>query len=618
MAEKKSTASVTPTLDTSGITGKTIIVEQDVMIPLRDGTKISCDIYRANDNEKRPVVIEKSPYEKKQFWPIHSQLCSPYVMAQKGYVAVIVEDRGRNMSEGTWHPFIDDAQDTYDAVEWAAVQPWSNGKVGLYGNCGYGYETYQGAAANPPHLKAIFAHTTSPNPYGSWTYHNGVYHLAFMSAWTAVQSMDTAIHDFGMSPEEMGAKYYPEFYRYYLSGRTRPPKPQDAWEAAPRDLPVADIPGLSDMPYWKEWHKHPGYDDYWKQANTIEKAKEGKINVPVLQLIGWYDNSCQDNVEMFKALQENSDPSVRNKHRFVVGPWDHSAYYNNRASYSGERDFGFENETGTSLSIPMFFSWFNYWLKDEGDGFMPGENAIRYFHMGENVWKEAPSWPPAHQEVKYYLHSAGRANSSMGNGTLSEKAPSVEPLDTYVYDPLDPVLSVGGRSMLMATGVWDQAEIEKRNDVLVYTTPALAEKVAIAGSIKLELYASSNCPDTDFAVKLVDVEPDGYCANITEGIIRARYRNGCDHEVFLNPGEVTKFEISIDDVAHTFMPGHRIRLAIASSDFPNFDRNLNSKISPALGTEKDARKAVQQIFHEGKYPSNIVLPVTLSSKNIGV
>lgn len=609
LAEERKKASVTVTLDTSGMESSTaIIVEQNVGIPMRDGTIIRCDIYRKNDDKKYPVLIEKSPYENKQFWGIHCIICSPYVMAQKGYVAMVVEDRGRESSDGKWRPFVDDIDDTYDTVEWAAAQPWSNGNVGLYGNCGYGYETYEGALAAPPHLKAIFAHTTAPNPYSDWVYRNGIFHLAFMSAWSAVQGLNTAVHDLGADMMQMGQEFYPTFGRYYLSGRSRPPRPELTAEAAPRDLPVNEIPVLSKLSYWREWLEHPTYDNYWKKCDSVAAAKEGKIKIPVLQLICWYDNSCQGNVELMEALQAQGGELAKN-HRMVIGPWDHSAYYNNRASCSGERDFGFENETGTSLSIPMLFQWFNYWLKGEGEGFMPGENQVRYFQMGENAWKETTAWPPKHEKVKYYLHSEGVANSSMGNGTLSTEAPEQEPADSYVYDPLDPTPSVGGRSMLMATGIWNQADVEKRQDTLVYTTPVLAEDVAIAGPISLDLFAASDCYDTDFFVKLVDVEPDGYCANISEGSVRARYRNGCDKEEFLEPRKPTEFNIKIGDVAHTFKAGHRIRIAITSADFPNFDRNLNCKTYPEQAKEEEALKATQQIFHDSIRASAITLPV---------
>jgi putative CocE/NonD family hydrolase len=242
------------------------------------------------------------------------------------------------------------------------------------------------------------------------------------------------------------------------------------------------------------------------------------------------------------------------------------------------------------------------------------EPRVRYFVMGENAWREASSWPPEHTHVNYYLHSGGRANSRMGDGALATEPPATEPPDSFVYDPLDPVPTAGGRTLLMVPGgVQNQAKIEERDDVLVYSSHRLVTPVTIAGPVSVTLFASSSAPDTDFTAKLVDVEPDGYCANLAEGIIRARYRNGRDREDMLEPGAVTEFVIDPWDVAHTFRSSHRIRLEISSSNFPHFDRNLNSRVDPAAGTAAEVRKAVQQVSHTAKHPSHVTLPVVPGS-----
>ena len=390
----------------------------------------------------------------------------------------------------------------------------------MYGNCGYGYESFTGAACGNPHLKAVFAHTITPNPYHGWTYENGFYHLAFMSAWSAVQGMNTSMKELGEDMAAFGTKWYPAFLRYYLSGAHRPPRPEHAWEAAPRDLPVSELPVLSELPYWQDWMNHPTYDDFWKASDNIAKAKMGQVKVPVFMLICWYDNSCQANIDLFHELCAQSDPELAKQHRLLIGPWDHSAYYNNRASCAGERDFGFENETGTSLSIPLILGWFKKYLKGEGDGAIPGDNQVRYFQMGEGAWHEEPTWPVATEEKVLFLHSDGGANGADGDGALAGYTCAAdETPDTYDYDPLDPTMSVGGRTMLFATGVFDQAEIEKRADVLCYTTPLLKEDIVVAGPIKLDLYAATSAVDTGFFAKLVDVEPDGYVANISEALL---------------------------------------------------------------------------------------------------
>ncbi len=224
--------------------------------------------------------------------------------------------------------------------------------------------------------------------------------------------------------------------------------------------------------------------------------------------------------------------------------------------------------------------------------------------------KKADAGPRPYRMTRYLLRSGGRANSSDGDGRLSAEPPAEEPPDRYVYDPLDPVPTRGGRSMIdVLPGVENQAEVERREDVLVYTTPQLTEALAIAGPVSVTLFASSSAPDTDFTAKLVDVEPDGYCANIAEGIVRARYREGCDREEFLEPGEIVEFTIDLWDMAHTFLVGHRLRLEISSSNFPRFDRNLNSRVTPALGRAEDARKAEQRVFHDAAHASCLRLPL---------
>lgn len=610
MAEEKNMTQVTVSTDTSDMISGRIIVDQDAKIPMRDGTLLDCDVYRMEGAEPRPVMLMKAPYDNKQFWGIHSQIISPYVMAQKGFVAVVAEDRGREASEGLWRPYLDDENDTYDTIEWCGTQPWSDGNVGMYGNCGYGYESFTGAACGNPHLKAVFAHTTTPNPYHGWTYENGFYHLAFMSAWSAVQGMNTSMKELGEDMQAFGTKWYPAFLRYYLSGAHRPPRPEHAWEAAPRDLPVSEVPVLSELPYWQDWMKHPTYDEFWKASDNIAKAKLGQVKVPVFMLICWYDNSCQANIDLFHALCENCDPELAKQHRLLIGPWDHSAYYNNRASCAGERDFGFVNETGTSLSIPLILGWFKKYLKGEGDGAIPGDNQVRYFQMGENAWHEEPTWPVATEDKVLFLHSDGCANGSDGDGMLAGYTGAAdETPDTYDYDPLDPVMSVGGRTMLFATGVFDQAEMEKRSDVLCYTTPLLKEDIVVAGPIKLDLYAATSAVDTDFFAKLVDVEPDGYVANISEGMVRARFRNSLEEPELLEGGETVRYEVQIADVAHTFKAGHKLRLVIQSADFPNFDRNLNCATIPVQAREEEAVVAKQTIFHDAERPSKLTLAV---------
>jgi len=576
-----------------------IISERDVMVPMRDGVRLAADVYRPADAAGHPVLTNGHPYDNDHFLVTHELLFSPLVAAQRGYAVVVYEMRGRAGSEGTWKPYGDEGPDAYDMVEWAAARPWADGNVGLYGACALGWSAVQGAIEAPPHLKAVFAYMTATNYHQGWTYSDGAFELGFQISWVwTILARDT-ISRLGLD-EQAAAEAERKLVEAASDVR-----------GSAAYLPLIDFPAYQNgaAPYWREWLSHPCYDDFWRRVDAVARAE--RIKVPVLHMSAWYDTCLKSHMDFYRALESRGDKSVRNYHRFFVGPWDHSAYYNKRPTCAGQRDFGPQVLTGPDVLGPIAFEWFDYWLKGEGSGFMP-DSKVRYFHMGENAWKDVDSWPPPHAITRYYLHSRGRANSRLGDGALSTEPPGTEPPDSYVYDPLDPVPTRGGRSMIdVLPGVENQAEVEERQDVLVYTTPRLARPVTIAGPASVTLYASTSAEDTDFTAKLVDVEPDGYCANIAEGIVRARFRGGLDHEEFLTPGEIVELTIDLWDIAHTFLPNHCIRLEIASSNFPRFDRNLNCRVTPALGSAADAQKAVQQVFHDSAYPSRLNLPVVM-------
>jgi putative CocE/NonD family hydrolase len=575
-----------------------IIIERDVMVSMRDGVKLATDVYRLDDGAKHPVLVNGHPYDNDHFLAMHELLFSPLVAAQRGYAVVVQEARGRAGSEGTWSPYGDEGSDAYDTVEWAAAQPWSDGNVGLYGACALGLSTIQGAVEAPPHLKAVFAYMTATNAHSGWTYScGGGFELGFQMSWIWTILAHDTLSRLNLEPAALE-----EAHRKLAEAKADMGK-------SGSHLPLIDFPAFQDgaAPYWREWLSHPSYDDFWQKVDAVAHAD--RIKVPVLHMSSWYDTCMKGHMDLHSALRLQSDEAVRNEHKLVIGPWDHSAYYNKRPTCAGERDFGPLALTGPDTLSGIAFEWFDHWLIGQEDR-LEQENSVRYYQMGENTWQETDVWPPAHTLVPYYLHSAGQANSRMGDGALNTEAPGTEPADSYVYDPLEPVPTTGGRSMIdVPTGVENQAKVEERQDVLVYTTPRLSESVAITGPVSVSLYASSDAPDTDFTAKLVDVEPDGYCANIAEGIVRARYRKGRDREEFLEPGEVTEFCIDLWDMAHTFKANHRIRLEISSSNFPRFDRNLNSRVTPALGSAEDAQKAVQQVLHNAQYPSRLNLPV---------
>jgi len=572
-----------------------LIIEKDVMVPMRDGIELATDIYRRDDGEKHPVLLLKAPYDKDAWSMWQDFVCAPVIAAEHGYVVVVQHDRGRFKSDGVWQGAYGDGKDTYDTIEWAAVQPWSDGNVGMYGWCGVGYAPFHAAIEQPPHLKAIFSYVSAPNWHDGWIYGSGALELWFAHFWADFLNGDPYHHvepDEGAGTDRVDALELsradgPDFSEYEF-------------------LPVKDIPLVKNIPYWQDWVGHPRYDEFWRKQDALARAD--RIAIPVLNAGGWWDQCLEGLFDLDRAIAERGDDRAKQERRVFIGPWDHSAYYNGLPTYSGERDFG--TPTGPKALAKILFEFMDHHLKGTASNFLgDGENKVRYFQSGEGVWKDVPSWPPAHTTVSYYLHSEGRANSRLGNGALSLHVPGTEPADSYVYDPLKPVIFNGGQTMAPPQGVRNQAENELREDILVYSTPRLAEPLALAGPVSVTLHASSSAEDTDFVVRLIDVEPDGYCVNVTEGIVRARYRNGTDREEFLTPEEITEFEIKLYSTAYTFQADHSIRLEVTSSNFPRWDRNLNSRVTPAFGTKDDVRKATQQIFHSAEHPSSLNLPV---------
>lgn len=566
-------------------------IERDVMVAMRDGIKLAADIYQPDDDARHPVVVQRTPYSKSNAWFVGGLIFNPLDAVEHGYVVLVQDTRGRFKSEGTWEPFVNEAADGYDTIEWAASQPWSNEHVGIYGSSYMGVTTVQAAIAAPPHLKAAIAYVTGSNYQNGWTYSGGAFELGFNVWWTNFLGWDTASR-LQVSDAE----------RQEILGRLATTS-ADPWSAA-RQLPLSELPGFQGgvASYWQDWLQHPLHDDYWARTDAAAQAEQ--IQAPLLQIAAWYDNFLRGQLDLYARLQE------RDHHRIVIGPWDHEAYLSLRPSSAGQRDFGPVALGGPTLAADLAFQWFDHWL-DGKDTPLINAPRVRYFVMGENAWHETQSWPPAATQMAFYLHSDGKANTLHGDGMLTQEKPGAEAKDSYRYDPANPVSTVGGRTLhppFGPGGVQNQVAVEEREDVLVYTSAPLTHPLTVVGPVSVTLYAASSGQDTDFTAKLVDAEPDGYLANIAEGIIRARYRKGNGEEL-LQPGQVTEFTIDLWHVAHTFLPAHRIRLEISSSNFPRFDRNLNSSVRPELAKSSDLQVATQQVYHDGQHPSRLNLPI---------
>jgi uncharacterized protein len=545
------------------------VIEQNVGAAMRDGVALRADVYRPKAEGRFPVILQRTPYNKAQGLEFGMR------SAEAGYVAVIQDVRGRFASGGEWYPFRHEAADGYDSVEWAAALPYSNGKVCLYGGSYVGVTVMLAASAHPPHLAAIFAVATGDNYYEGWTYRGGALQQWFVQTWASILA------------------------RHTLERRTRENERFRDWA---NELPVSAYPMLPGVdpkslaPYYVDWLRHPSYDSYWKQWALDYSV----IGVPGCHVGGWYDTFQSGTLANYQGLRKSaSTEAARRAQRLIMGPWLHGSLLTSR---TGELDFGSAArfEMGGQAR-----AWFDSVLNNSAAG-----KPVRLFVMGENVWRDEQEWPLARaRETRYFLHSLGKANTLAGDGTLSPEAPREETPDRFTYDPGDPVPTQGGPICCTGrpAGVQDQRSVEARHDVLVYTTPAFGQDFEVTGPIAVDLYAASSAVDTDFTAKLVDVWPNGFAQNLTEGLLRARYRNSREKPEFLRPGAPARLRVEIGATSNVFRAGHRLRLEISSSNFPEFDRNLNTGEDNAFATK--AVKAANTIFHDTRRPSALILPV---------
>ncbi|HEY8476788.1 MAG TPA: CocE/NonD family hydrolase [Chloroflexota bacterium] len=571
-----------------------VVVEQNVEVPMRDGTVLRADLYRPESGGPYPALLQRTPYNKALFTT--GLVVDPVRVASRGYAVVIQDTRGRYASDGRFYVFRDEAQDGFDTVEWVASQPWCDGKVGMFGASYHGVTQWQAAVTAPPHLKTIAPWITGSDYHEGWTYQGGAFCLGFNLSWTLAHlAPDTLLRD-------------RERHESFAARWDRLVSCIDGMTDAFRRLPLTDLPEIEGLaPYYFDWLAHPDDDAYWRQWNVEDRW--GDVVVPAFHLGGWYDIFLGGTLRNFVGMQRRGGSEVaRRGQKLIVGPWGHGLQLANPV---GEVDFGLRS---TRLAIDLdglMLRWYDRWLKGEENG-VDREPPVKLFVMGENVWRDETEWPLSRAvPTPFYLHSKGGANSLHGDGWLSPEPPGHEPVDTYLADPRRPVPTRGGGlccyASLLPLGAYDQRCVERRPDVLVYTSPPLDEDVEVTGPISAVLYASSSAPDTDFTVKLVDVDPSGYARNLTDGILRARYREGTRAGRLIEPGRVYEYTIDVGATSNLFRAGHRIRIEIASSNFPRFDRNPQTGV-PAAEARAFA-PAVQTVYHEPAYPSRVILPI---------
>jgi len=563
------------------------IIEQKVMVPMRDGIRLATDIYRPKTDDPVPTIFVRTPYNfnpwrdgELQTGRFRAQLKA----VERGYAYIVQNERGRYFSEGEWDILGPPKTDGYDALSWIAAQPWSNGKVGTLG-CSSTAEWQMGLAA----LEMLFF---------SWLY--------------GVQNTQRPTFSSDLSSEDLV-----RLSRYF---DLAPEMPMVDWTKAFWHLPVMDIMRNVDGPAGifadpapvatggRMIQRTPN-DPAWYEGGLYHDDEP--FGVPSLWMMSWYDVSIGPNLALFNHVSHNAeDPEVANNQYAVVAPVGHCSYTRaTEETIVGERNMGDARLDYDAL----VYGWFDHWMKGIDNGITDTMPKVRYYTMGSNRWQTSDSWPPAAAElVTYYLASEGNANTLHGDGRLTTTAPpQSDNADAFTYDPFDPVPSYGGNVCCtggaIQAGSFDQRQMEERQDILVCTSEPLTEGLEVSGTIEITLFVSSDARDTDFTVKLIDVYPDGRAYNLDETIQRARYREGYDRQVFMEEGKVYEVSVSPMSTSNYFASGHRIQIEVSSSNFPRFTRNLNTGGKNYDETEGVVAHTV--VHHSQQYPSQIRIPV---------
>jgi len=584
-----------------------VVSEKNVPMKTRDDVTLYADVVRPDVPGRFPVLLSRTPYNKKGTDDPNGPT---YLFARYGYISVTQDCRGRFASEGEYDTIFQEVADGYDAVEWAARLPWSNGRVGTTGQSYLGLTQYMIACNDPmpPSLQVMAPVSASSDYHASWIYHTGGAALwGWMVPYAIFKGLNT-LKRLKRNDLFEKAKDYVEGGEFPLMRQTRfglnafTPL-TDRWY---RHLPIKDWGEIlkETAPYFAAHVAHADDGEYWYRANVNRHA--ASVSVPMLHVTSWYDIFGEGGPTAYQSIRANSKfEKARNGQRLIIGPWGHLLPYTVPSSRgTGDIDFGPAALIDLNETL---LRWFDYWLKDIDDGIVD-EPPVTVFTLGENRWQKLSGWPPAGMRlIPYYLHSQKGANGLAGDGILSTAPPDNEAADTYTYDPDDPVPSLGGANLTIEIGVQDQRPVEERKDVLVFTSEPLEQPLEITGPVTIALWASSSAVDTDFTAKLVDVRPDGYAQNLLDGIIRARYRDSASAPRLMEAGRPYRFTIDLWATSNVFLPGHRIRLEISSSNFPRFDRNLNTGEPFGEGTR--VIPARQTVFHQEEMASHVLLPV---------
>ncbi|WP_405168105.1 CocE/NonD family hydrolase [Nocardia sp. NBC_01499] len=560
---------------------------------MRDGTVLRADVYRPRTTDPVPVILMRTQYGKDS-----AQIQPPHC-----YMLVIQDIRGLGKSDGTFAEFANDMKDGYDTVEWAAALPGSNGKVGMYGSSYVGATQWLAAVSTPPHLTTIVPANTASDYYDGWTYEGGQFRLGFVEPWAmgtigleaAKQRKDNAAADQLLADIPNVTEWMN--YRPY------------------KDFPPLQ-PGNPAVASWfYDWIRNSTRNDYWKQWSIRDRYQN--VQVPVLDIEGWYDAFLAGGVENFTGMVDHGgSPQARANQRLVIGPWDHRGW--GRPNSNIAPKLGKLGPVADSPINELMLAWFDHFLKgiDNGVSTTP---RVDYYLMGANKWKTAPSWPlPETHWTDYYFNGSGVNGLAGRVGKLTTDAPKgLAPTDRYIYDPANPVPSIGGHSCCgigeTPQGPLDQTAVEQRSDVLTYSTDPLGSDIEVTGPITVKLWASSTATDTDFVARLEVVSPDGSAVNLNNGIVRAVYRDSLTAPTPLVPGQPYLFTIKVWPTSYLFKAGDRICIAIASSDYPQYAPNPNT--GDPFGDNARAVPATQTIYKDAEHPSSVSLPIIAAKDN---
>lgn len=547
------------------VAGPAVVEERNVSIRMRDGISLEADFFRPSRTGQWPAILVRTPYDRR------SQAARAYAFfAGHGYAVVLEDVRGRFGSGGIFGAITQEGLDGSDTINWIANQNWSNGRVGMAGGSYLGLVQWWAAVQKNSHLVTIFPIVSGDDEYLDRFYSpGGALKLGHRLLWLSEN----------LTPRGIDRPTFDSYIRHV-------------------PLRTSDIAAATlQLDVWRGAVDHPSYDKYWNRFSIRKQI--GKVKIPVSSMGGWFDNYAEGDLDAFVQLRARGIPVAT-----WIGPWGHSF-----ATRFSTFDFGPDSRARTRA---IQLAWFDRFLKTDSTKAFRNSASLHVFVMGPNVWREEQEWPLARTRfTNFYLDSRGRANTAQGDGELRSHASPDSLPDHFVYDPHNPVPTSGGaiccNPRVLPPGPLNQTPVEERRDVLVYSSTPLKEEMEVTGPVAATVYFATSANDTDVTVKLVDVFPDGRALLVTDGIQRLRYRISLDKPVFVKRNVPYQIRVDAGVTSWVFKPGHRVRVEISSSNFPRFDRNLNSSLPNADETRMAA--ASQTVFHDRRYPSAIILPV---------